>query len=175
MLLWPCQWERDGEPQWIWGYDIFSDRPIWRITSKVRGNLWHRTRIVNLFISPDFDFLWWPNNSNPALDLSISLVFWNVELSRFSTCCFHIASRCMVFPKQVLMFEDFISTNFRTTEHSWHQQLIEWEIHHTMWGPLVISWFITQLAIVIATINPGEIGVTRPNLAIERGPHIVET
>ena len=74
------------------------------------------------------------------------LVFWNVELSRFSTCCFHIASRCMVFPKQVLMFEDFISTNFRTTEHSWHQQLIEWEIHHTMWGPLVISWFITQLA-----------------------------
>ena len=61
------------------------------------------------------------------------------------------------------MFEDFISTNFRTTEYSWYQQLIKWEIHHTMWGPLVISWFITQLAIVITTTNAGEIGVIRPH------------
>ena len=43
----------------------------------------------------------------------------------------------------------------------------------TMWGPPVISWFITPVSIVISIINHSEIGVMFTNLAIERGPHIV--
>ena len=47
----------------------------------------------------------------------------------------------------------------------------------TMWGPLVINWFITpsnySYTIVLSTINHSEIGVMFTNLAIVWGPHIV--
>ena len=44
----------------------------------------------------------------------------------------------------------------------------------TMWGPSVISWFINPMnAILISTINHSYWSYVAPNLAIERGPHIV--
>ena len=43
----------------------------------------------------------------------------------------------------------------------------------TMWGPPVISWFISpSIYSYLRTINHSDIGVMFTNLAIERGPHI---
>ena len=47
--------------------------------------------------------------------------------------------------------------------------------HSTMWGPPVIRWFIDPMNTIVITINHSEIGVMFTNLAIERGPHFVET